>query len=440
LTHTTAAAQRELALNVLHRLREGGYQALWAGGCVRDQLLGRMPKDYDVATNATPAQIRELFGRRHTLAIGAAFGVVAVLGPKHVGMVEVTTFRRDAEYSDGRHPDAVIFSTAEEDAQRRDFTINGLFYDPLEDRVIDYVDGLADLERRVVRAIGDPRARFGEDKLRMVRAVRFAAGFDFAIDEPTLAAIDEMAETISVVSPERVAQEMRKMLVDRSRAGAVELLRRTRLLAALLPELQAWVDGSSGGPTAWEHMKMVLAALAEPSFSAALAAILHVLDESTQEAVGARAHGNSPAVRAANDVGERWRLSNKEHALTAWLLTHHGRLRNAAQQPWSVVQPLLIESGAAELVALHEAEGVAHGGEMAAAALQDALFCREKLALPTTELDPPALITGNDLLAHGVPKGAIYKRLLAGVRAAQLDQKISSRDAALMLVDKMLRE
>ena len=239
---------------------------------MRDQLLGRTPKDYDVATSATPEEIRALFGRRHTLAIGAAFGVVAVLGPKHTGMIEVTTFRRDAEYSDGRHPDAVIFSTPEEDAQRRDFTINGLFYDPLEERVIDYVDGLADLERRVVRAIGDPRARFAEDKLRMVRAVRFAAGFDFAVDAPTLAAIDEMAETISVVSPERIAQDCARCSSTRPRT-AVELLRRTRLLEVLLPELTALAPSSEGQSGVWEHTKQIMSLLPEPSFSAALAAL-----------------------------------------------------------------------------------------------------------------------------------------------------------------------
>src|SRR5262249_8572438 len=162
--------------------------------------------DYDVATSATPPEIRQLFGRRHTLEIGAAFGVIAVLARKHPGMVEVTTFRRDAEYSDGRHPDAGVFSTAEEDALRRGLPINGLFYDPIEDRVIDYVGGLADLEAGVVRAIGDPRARFSEDKLRMVRAVRIAATFDFVLDQATQAAIEEMAETIQVVSAERVAQ------------------------------------------------------------------------------------------------------------------------------------------------------------------------------------------------------------------------------------------
>ena len=174
--------QRRFAIEVVRRLQAAGFMAYWAGGCVRDQLLGRTPKDYDVATNAMPEQVRELFGRRRTLAIGAAFGVYSVIGPKAAGTVEVTTFRRDAAYSDGRHPDSVTFSTAEEDASRRDFTINGLFYDPTERRVIDFVGGQEDLAVGLIRAIGNARDRFAEDKLRMLRAVRFAAAFDFTLD------------------------------------------------------------------------------------------------------------------------------------------------------------------------------------------------------------------------------------------------------------------
>jgi tRNA nucleotidyltransferase/poly(A) polymerase len=186
--------QRRFAVEVVRKLRNAGFEAFWAGGCVRDKLLGRTPKDYDVATNATPPQIRELFGRRRTLAIGAAFGVITVIGPKSAGMIEVATFREDAAYSDGRHPDHVTFSSAREDAARRDFTINGLFYDPLDDRVIDFVGGQEDLALRRIRAIGNPRERIAEDKLRLLRAVRFSATFDFALEEGTRAAIREMAD------------------------------------------------------------------------------------------------------------------------------------------------------------------------------------------------------------------------------------------------------
>src|SRR5208337_581044 len=175
--------QRRFALEVVRRLRAAGFEAYWAGGCVRDELLGRRPKDYDVATSAAPPQIRELFGNRRTLPLGAAFGVITVLGPRpadpayRVPMIEVATFRQDAEYSDGRHPDHVTFSSAREDAARRDFTINGMFFDPVERTVIDFVGGQEYLRQGLIRAIGSPRLRFGEDKLRMLRAVRFAAAF-----------------------------------------------------------------------------------------------------------------------------------------------------------------------------------------------------------------------------------------------------------------------
>lgn len=178
MTKNLKQSPRQFAVEVVERLRTAGYEALWAGGCVRDQLLQRTPKDYDVATSAHPDQIRDVFGRRRTLPIGAAFGVITVLGPKSAGQIEVATFRQDATYSDGRHPDSVTFSTAEEDARRRDFTINGLFYDPLNEQVIDFVGGQQDIDRRVVRAIGDPYERIAEDKLRMLRAVRFSATFD----------------------------------------------------------------------------------------------------------------------------------------------------------------------------------------------------------------------------------------------------------------------
>src|SRR5436190_4202816 len=229
--------QRAFALEIAQKLRGAGFEALWAGGCVRDELLGLVPKDYDVATSATPDQIRNLFGHRRTLPIGASFGVITVLGPREAGQIEVATFRTDAAYSDGRHPDAVTFTTAEHDAQRRDFTINGLFYDPIAEKVVDYVGGQNDLQARIVRAIGDPRSRLSEDKLRLLRAVRFAATFNFAIDSETLAAIQDMAPEINTVSPERIGMEIRRMLIDPNRAQALSLLLETKLLAHVLPEV-----------------------------------------------------------------------------------------------------------------------------------------------------------------------------------------------------------
>ena len=237
--------QRAFAVEVVRQLRDHGHQAYWAGGCVRDHLLGRAPYDYDVATSAHPEEIRGAFKHRKTLAIGAAFGVMTVVGPRGAGQVEVTTFRQDVSYSDGRHPDRIEFSSPEEDAKRRNFTINGMFFDPVENRVIDFVGGEADLRAGIVRAIGDAQARFTEDKLRMLRAVRFASVFNFELEAATLAAIRSMADQVKVVSAERIADEMRNVLVQPARANAVRLWRETGLLRAILPEIDRLSASSS---------------------------------------------------------------------------------------------------------------------------------------------------------------------------------------------------
>lgn len=397
-------------MEIVAKLRAAGFEAYWAGGCVRDEILGRHPKDYDVATGATPEEIRHLFGFGRTLAIGAAFGVITVLGPRGAGQVEVTTFRRDARYSDGRHPDAVVFSSAEEDASRRDFTINGLFFDPMGNRVIDYVGGQEDLKRGLVRAIGLAEERFTEDKLRMLRAVRFAATFQFALEESTQAAIRRMADEIRVVSPERIAMEMRRMLVDVHRGHAIRLLVETGLHAVVLPEIEAG--------DVLERRLAVIERLAEPEFPLALAGLLAEAGEETAEV-----------------VGRRWRLSNKETERTGWLVTHRDALRGAAARPWSSVQRVLAHDGAADLVALFEAT-LRAGGEP----LDDVDWCRQRLARPREELDPPPLLTGDDLRLHGVRMGPIYRELLEKLRDAQLDGHVRSRAEALALVDELRRE
>jgi tRNA nucleotidyltransferase/poly(A) polymerase len=401
--------QRRFALDVVRRLRGAGFEAYWAGGCVRDQLLGRTPKDYDVATNAAPPQIRQLFGRRRTLAIGAAFGVITVIGPKPAGTVEVATFRRDAAYSDGRHPDSVTFSSAEEDASRRDFTINGLFFDPVQQRVIDFVGGQADLAERRIRAIGDPRQRFAEDKLRMLRAVRFAATFDFTLDEEARTAIRQMAAEIRVVSPERIAMEMRRMLVDPRRAAAVRMMLDTGLAAVVLPEI---VPHDEPQRERFEHGLEVMSRLKGPGFPLALAALL------LPWIVPAR----------AVTVCERWRLSNKETDRTVWLATHHAALEHCRTMRWSALQPILIAEGIGDLLAL--AEAVSPAGAEATA------YCRTLLAQPREALDPPPLVTGDDLLTLGIRPGPRYKILLQQIRDGQLDGEIHTKDEALALAEE----
>jgi hypothetical protein len=430
--------QRAFALEIVQRLRAAGFEAIWAGGCVRDALLGIAPKDYDVATNATPSQIQDLFGRRRTIAIGAAFGVVTVLGPRATAQIDVATFRTDAAYSDGRHPDSVSFTDAEHDAQRRDFTINGLFYDPVAERVIDYVGGQADLEQCIVRAIGDPRLRFREDKLRLLRAVRFAATFDFTIEAQTLQAICEMAAEITSVSAERIGMEVRRMLVHANRARAVRLLRETGLLHQVLPEV-AQLSAEE-----FEVTTRVLVALHEPTLPLAVAALLVRVPESDRTTYGILSteypvtgplvapSSPLPAPRCplpASSVGRRLRYTNKEIERTAWLLANLAVVAEAPETPWPRLQRVLTHDGAADLLALREA--LAGPTDPALA------FCRERLAWPPERLNPAPLLDGSDLISHGLAPGPQFSELLEKVRDAQLNGQIATRKAALALVDRL---
>lgn len=416
MTPSEPSPQRDFAVEIVRRLRAVGYEALLAGGCVRDELLGKTPKDYDVATNATPDDVRQIFGRRRTLAIGAAFGVIAVLGRPGVEPVEVATFREEDEYSDGRRPDTVHFSTAEADALRRDFTVNGLFLDPIESHVIDYVGGQADLDRKVVRAIGKPVDRFSEDKLRLLRAARCTATLGFELDPATATAVRSMASEVTVVSPERIAAELRRILVDSSRKRGMELLAELGLLPYVLPELQRLAMPSESRLADWMSTLRVLDALGEPSFPLALAATLHKSDRE----------------RPARAAARRLRLSNKDTERADWILEVLPLLRRAAGRPWPRVQRVLAHEGAPEAVALLEA---IQGGDHEAVR-----FCVEKLALPTEQLDPPPLITGEDLIARGLEPGPQFAPLLEQVRDAQLEGRIGDAKGALNLIDQLLRQ
>lgn len=410
---TSPEAQERFALEVVRRLRAAGFDAYWAGGCVRDRLLGRVPKDYDVATNARPEQVRQIFGRRRTVAVGVAFGVITVVGPREAGQIEVATFRQDAEYSDGRHPDGVIFSSPAEDAARRDFTINGLFYDPVDHRVLDFVGGQADLAQGLIRAIGDPYQRFREDKLRLLRAVRFAAAFEFELEPRTRQALGEMAAEIVVVSPERIAAEMERILVDWHRVRAVRLLYETGLAAAILPEI---VPVDPDGHARFDRALAVLGRLVEPSFPLALAALLHPFINA----------------EAALAVCRRWRLSNRCAQRAAWLVDRHAALRDPRSLRWSQLQPLLVAEGIEDLLALEQAAAEAAGRDASHVA-----WCRSLLAQPREALDPPPLVTGDDLQHSGIRPGPEYRVLLQRIREAQLDGEIRSREEALKLAHRL---
>ncbi len=414
---------RQFAVEVVSRLREAGFTALWAGGCVRDQLLGLPPKDYDVATDATPEQIRGVFGRRKTLTIGQAFGVITVLGPPGAGQIEVATFRRDVGYSDGRRPDQVAFCDAQEDALRRDFTINGMFFDPLDNRVVDYVGGQEDLQRRLVRAIGDPVARFAEDRLRMLRAVRFTATFHFALDPGTLAAIQHHAAEIVVVSAERIGAELRRMLVDKNRALAVELLVASGLMPVVFPELSSIVPATpADAPSiAWQTTMSIVRCLQTPSFSVALAALV-------REAFRDESRGTADI----EPLCRRLKLTVADRKETEFLLRHESEIRTARSLPWPQLQRILIQEGAADLLSYGRAVATVVDGHTA-----DIDYAAERLALPPAQLNPPPLLTGDDLQRLGIPPGPAYKRILDTVRDAQLDGRVETARQALELAQRV---
>ena len=408
------ALARQFAVTVVQRLRQAGHETYWAGGCVRDDLLGRTPADYDVATAARPDEVRQVFGHRRTLAVGAAFGVITVLGPKGAGQVEVATFRADAPYTDGRHPAGVTFCSAREDAQRRDFTINGLFLDPLSGAVHDFVGGRDDLAAGVVRAIGVPAMRFGEDHLRMLRAVRFAAFFGFALDDETRTAVERMAHLVTSVSPERVAAELRAMVSRPGRRRALELLDETGLAREVLPELAPGPGVDAAGRGRWQDAAAIVAALDEPDLPRALAIL-------------AAGHDGG----AVRQVGGRLRLSNHETKTAGWLWDAVAAIggESAAtlrSRPWSSVQPWLAHDQAAALADVLRARAACGRGEPAAATWITAQATR-----PRAELDPPPLLTGDDLLAAGVPPGKAVGVALARIRGLQLDGAITTRAEAL---------
>ena len=408
---------RQFATTVVERLRHAGHETYWAGGCVRDELLGRIPADYDVATAARPDEVRQVFGHRRTLAVGAAFGVITVLGPKGAGQVEVATFRADAPYTDGRHPAGVTFCSAREDAQRRDFTINGLFLDPLTGEVHDFVAGRADLAAGVVRAIGVPAMRFGEDHLRMLRAVRFAAFFGFALDSETRQAVERMAHLVTSVSPERIAAELRAMVSRMGRRRALELLDETSLAREVLPEVAPGPGSDAAGRERWQGAALIVAALDEPDLPRALAILA--------------ADHDGGLVRR---LGARLRLSNHETKTAGWLRDAVAALGGEPaaairSRPWSRVQPWLAHEQAAALADVLRARAACGHGDPAAAA-----WVSEQVVRPRAELDPAPLVTGDDLLAAGVPPGKAVGAALARIRELQLDGGIATRAEALATI------
>jgi tRNA nucleotidyltransferase/poly(A) polymerase len=428
----------DLALRILHSLRQRRFEAFLAGGCVRDRLRGVTPNDYDVATNARPEAVQALFPRH--VAIGKAFGVIIVVDGD--ARVEVTTYRAEGPYSDGRHPDAVTFSDLETDVRRRDFTINGMMWDPAADRVIDLVGGRDDLAARRLRTIGDAAARFEEDRLRMLRAVRFACELGFSIDPSTADAVRAQAPAILRVSAERIREELKRILVSPERDRGLQLLLDLGLLRPILPEVADLV-GVAQPPEfhpegdVFTHTALCLRHLEPPAWPLALATLLHDVGKPPTYSVSDRIRfheHDKVGAEAGRTICDRLKLSNDEKERVIWVIEKHMAFKDVQQMRPSTLKRLLGHPFFSDLLAMHRADRLASGAD-----LSNYDFCLARLReLPHEALRPKALINGHDLLALGLPPGPQIGKILREVEDAQLDGAVTTKEEALGLARRIL--
>jgi poly(A) polymerase len=439
-------------------LRRAGHQAYFAGGCVRDLLLGVDPKDYDVATSATPETVLSLFPDKKTLTVGAHFGVVLVCEPREGNteaiQTEVATFRHDGVYSDGRRPDAVRFSTdAREDVLRRDFTINGMLLDPAiydatgdaAQATLDYVGGRNDLAARTLRAIGDPLLRFTEDKLRMLRAVRFAARLGFVIEPATAAAIQQLASQVTVVSPERIRDELTLILTEGGARRGFELLDQLGLLPHILPEITR-LHGVEQPPEyhpegdVWIHTLLLLEKLSPgSSLTLAWGALLHDVGkpatfrapDPTDPHDRIRFNGHvEVGVRIAETILARLRFSNEEIDQIAALVKNHMRFGDVKHMREATLKRFLRLQQFDEHLALHRMDCLSSHGDLS---LYE--FAKERYeATPVESIQPKLLLTGRELIAAGYSPGPRFKKMLEAAEDAQLEGAVHTEAEALQLV------
>ncbi len=421
----------EGALRVAGRLREAGHLALFAGGSVRDLLLGRGVSDIDVATSARPEQVEEIFENTH--AVGRAFGVVLVpMGSFHY---EVATFRQEGDYLDGRRPSSVTFTDARSDASRRDFTVNALFLDPHRGDVIDFVGGRQDLERRVLRTVGDPEHRFGEDRLRLIRAVRFAAQLDFQMEEATWKQVREQAPTILQVSWERIRDELLKILTGERPDAGLRLLHESGLLQVVLPEVADMV-GVQQPPEfhpegdVFIHTCLMFSLAGELDEALALGILLHDVGKPPTFTVADRIrfHGHAEkGAEMAAEIGRKLRLSSELTHEVVDLVRDHLRFIHVREMRESTLKRFLRKPNFHRHLELHRLDCLASHGD-----LTSYEFCREKLEeLSREKMRPPRLLTGHDLIAEGLEPGPAFSVLLAELEDEQLENRVSTREEAL---------
>jgi poly(A) polymerase len=431
------------ATRLVERLRAAGHEALFAGGCVRDRLLGKEAHDIDIATSARPEEIQKLFPR--TVAVGAQFGVIVVL--EDGGEFQVATFRSDGAYRDGRHPESVAFTNAEGDARRRDFTVNGLFFDPLTCQILDFVGGEADLRAGILRSIGDPHARFAEDKLRLIRCVRFAASLGFEIEAETWRSLCERAPEITAVSAERIRDELVKIFTHPSRVRGFDLLDQSGLLAILLPEVEA-LKGCEQPPDfhpegdVFVHTRLMLSLLPEQVSTPLVFSVLFhdigkpptfLIDETGR----IRFNGHeSISASMTEKIFARLRFSNAETEATVVGVKNHMAFKDVQNMRVATLKRFLARPTIEDELELHRVDCQGSHG------LLDNydFLLRKREEFSNEPLIPPPLITGRDLIAAGLKPGPNFKKLLDSAQALQLEGGLKTRDDALAwLKDELAR-
>ena len=425
---------RAIATGIVRRLQAASHAAFWVGGCVRDRLLGKEPVDYDIATSATPDQIESLFAK--TIAVGRQFGVLMVVEGGH--SFQVATFRAEAGYSDGRRPDTVTFCDAQADALRRDFTVNGLFFDPVKEELHDWVHGRADLEKKILRTIGDPRERFTEDHLRLLRAVRFAAQLGFELEAGTLAAVQTLAPTLASVSAERIRDELLKLLQPPHAAHGLDLLRESGLLPHVLPELLPAI-GCAQSPEfhpegdVFTHIRLLLANLpADAHPSLPWTALLHDIGKpatAMRQPDGRITFYGHEKIGAemAESILTRLRFPRKQIEEIAFVVRHHMQFKDAPQMRKATLRRMLLRETFPLELAQHRLDCLASHGQLDIHAF---LQCEAAELANRPQLAPP-LLTGEDLLALGLKPGPAVGELLHEIRDKQLAEDLATRDAAL---------
>ena len=428
------------ACDIVAQLQRAGHTAYFAGGCVRDHLLGIEAKDYDIATSARPDEVQRLFPRVTDLT-GKSFGVLRVLVGEET--FEVATFRQDGRYVDGRHPEEVRFATAEEDAQRRDFTVNGLFFDPVADKLIDHVGGEADLRAQVIRAIGNPVDRFTEDHLRLLRAIRFAVRFKFKIERKTWDAIRANASLIRTVSAERIRDELNKIFTSAKPELGLDLLDQSGLLAEVLPDIAA-MHGVEQPPQyhpegdVYEHVRLMLSKIKEPSLELALGVLLHDVGKKPTSRVdeNGRIRFNeheSVGAEMAEEIMTGLRYDNKTIQIVRELVQHHMQFKDVPRMKQSTLKRMMARPTFPLELELHRIDCESSHGD-----LKHYEYLKRVIeTTPPEQIDPPPLISGHDLIAMGIPPGKTIKRILDNVKNAQLEDSVQTRQEALALARKL---